>query len=203
MKYIDEKSFLKIMKSVGIIPCREGANLCYEDVENVMGFDFTNLAEPDTSMSLMERQGVGDRSVEYAMVGAMLRILDELGLFPLYLYAADEEWAGEEIGPLTRRGFITAEEGAILESVMDGGHGMDVIVVDRNEIASAARLVTPQLTVLGASCAAADENGRALTLFSQDDEVAFNTTDRDIYEKALEMVRKLKGLPFEVVFVEN
>ncbi|MGK7346082.1 MAG: hypothetical protein ACNS63_09775 [Candidatus Nitrospinota bacterium M3_3B_026] len=199
MNFLDEKAFLETLRSAGIVPCREGRALCYEDEESVLGFDFTNLSIPDTSVSPFEAQGAGERSVEYAMIGTMLRILDELDLFPLYLYAVDEEWAGEDIGRLRKKGLLTVEEASVLGRVMEEGRGMDVIVVEREEAADAARLIAPQITALGTVCAATDARGRVLALFSQDDEVSFNTMDRRIYEKAAKMLETLKNLPFEVI----
>lgn len=199
MRFLDEKTFLETLRRAGIVPCLEGRGLCYEDDESVLGFDFTNLSIPDTSVSPFEAQGAGERSVEYAMIGTMLRILDELGLFPLRLYAVDEEWAGEDVASLAEKGLITAEEAAVLGRVMEEGRGMDVIVVEREEAADAVRLIAPQVTALGTVCAATDESGRALALFSQDDEVSFNTTDRGVYDKAVKMLSTLKNLPFEVI----
>lgn len=203
MRFLNEKEFLEKMKPLGIAPCDEGRRLCYEDEEKTLGFDFTNLAVPESAASLFERQGAGDRSVEYAMVGAMFKIMEALGLFPLYLYASDEEWAGEDVDGLVKRRLLTAEEGELLSRIMDEGHGMDAIALDGAEVAEAVRLVASQLTTLGATCHAVDEKGRALVLFSQDEEVSFNTCDKYVYEKAKAMVKSLENTPFDVVFVED
>lgn len=201
MRFIDEKTFLDKMKSAGVVPCGTGGAICYEDIDKTLGFDFTNLTPPDTLTSMFE--AAADRSVEYAMAGVMFRILEGLGVFPLYLYAADNEWAGEELDPLVRRGLITSEERELLEKITEEGHGMDVVVVEPGEAAAAVRLVAPQLTALGTTCFAVDEKGKTLTSFSQDDEVSFYTIDKGMHEKALAMARRLENVPFEVVTVED
>lgn len=145
----------------------------------------------------------GDRSVEYAMVSTLFKLVEILGLFPVYLYASDNEWADENMNTLVSQKHITADEAAALRNVIDQDHGMDVMVIGHDEVKEAARLITPQITAFSTECCAMDEKGRFLATFSQDDEVLFNTNDKAIYKASREFTLKLKNLPFEIVRVED
>ncbi len=203
MKFIKEEEFTQLMQGVRIVHCNHGRSLCFRDEASILGFDFTNMNIPDHGASPYEGVAAGDRSIEYIMVSSILKIIAELDLFPLYLYPVDDDWADEDLEPLVKRGLLTPEEGAVLDEVVDSGHAMDIIVVDKGEMDLAVRLVTPQMTAFSKTCAVADGKGRVLTTFSQDDEVSFNTTDKNIYEKASLMMKSLSGLPFDVIWAEG
>ncbi|VAX19178.1 hypothetical protein MNBD_NITROSPINAE02-608 [hydrothermal vent metagenome] len=203
MKFIEEKVFLEMMELAGIASCDDGRSLRYKVEDGAQGFDFTNLALPDKPMAPYEVIGGGDRSVEYAMVSTVFKIFEALKLFPLYLYTIDDEWAAEELDPLVKKGLLTPEEGEILNLVADEDHNMDVVMIEREDLAVAVRLIAPQFTIFQTSCAVTDAKGRALILFSPDDEVSFNTKDKDIYEKASRMVKSLENLPFETIWADS
>ncbi len=203
MKFIEEKVFLEMMDLAGIIPCDDGRSMQFKTEEGVQGFDFTNLALPDKPMAPYEVIGGGDRSIEYAMVSTVFKIFEALELFPLYLYPIDDEWAAEDLSSLVKKGVLTPEEGEILSLVTDEDHGMDVAVIEKEDLAKAVRLIAPQFTIFQTSCAVTDVKGRALLLFSPDDEVSFNTNDKDIFEKASRMIKSLKNLPFEIIWADS
>jgi len=203
MKFISEKKFLASIRRLGIDKTSDDRSLRYLDETSVLGFDFTNLAIPDLSSSPYETVAEGDRSVEYVMVSTLLKLVEALDLFPVYLWASDNEWADEDLDQLVSRKFITVDEAAILQNVIDQDHGMDVAVIGRDELKEAARLVTPQMTALSTECCATDNKGRFLATFSQDDEVSFNTKDNAIYNAAKEFIGKLKNLPFEIIQAEE
>lgn len=203
MEFIDDKTFLKMMKSAGIVLCDENRSICYEDKASVLGFDFTNLAISGKDVSPVEVIGAGDRNVEYAMVSTLFSVMEKLDIFPLYLYTITDEWGDENLDSLIKRGLMTNEEGEALSQVADEGHGMDVAVIEKNELAQAVRLIAPQFTIFQTTCCAVDGRGLALAVFSHDDEVSFNTTDQDIYIKAGKMVKSLKNLPFETVWAQS
>lgn len=203
MKFIEEKVFVGMMKSVGISLSDNGRSLEYKNQDGVLGFDFTNLAHPDKPMAPYEVIGGGDRSVEYAMVSTIFKMLEALKLFPIYLYTIDDEWADEDLAPLVKKGLMTPEEAEILNLVLDEDHSMDVVVIEREDLAKAVRLIAPQFTVFQTSCAVTDINGKTLILFSPDDEVSFNTTDKDIYEKASQMIKSLNNMPFDTIWADS
>jgi len=200
LKFIKEAAFYEIITAAGIgISAQTGA-LSYTDNDHVVGFDMTNLTVPDTAISPFEPRGEGDRSVEYAMVSALFKVIERLGRFPVYLFAADDEWADDEIDQLAARGFINKEETRVLAGLMAEGHGMDVAVVEKEGIADAVRLIAPQITTLSTTCHAMDGAGKFLATFSQDDEVSFDTTDPEIYAAAKETLTGVKNLPFEIIW---
>ena len=199
MKFIEDCAFLDMMKSAGIEMSEDGRSILYRNEDAVRGFDFTNLTPHDPSAPY-EAVAAGDRSVEYTMVATAFRIIEALGLFPLYLYSINNEWVDEDLAPLIKGGMLTPEEGEILESVRENDNVSDVVIIEKGEVEKAVRLITPQLTAFSTSCCAADGDGKVLALFSDDDEVSFNTTDPDIYEKAKKMVKSLKNLPFETIW---
>ncbi len=198
MKFIREDEFLQSIPSIGLQLVDDPGAMEYIDEQAVLGFDFTNLTPPDMSTGPYETVAGGDRSVEYAMVSTLFKIVESLGLFPVHLFAVDNEWADEDLHELATKGFITQQEEELLGEIVDGGHGMEVIVLDQNELSDAARIVTPQITTFSTRCQAVDTEARFLAEFSPDDEVSFNTTDKSLYNKVREMVLSLKNLPFEV-----
>ncbi len=200
MKFIKEEEFQEIITMTGIEVSAQTGALSYANSDHVVGFDMTNLTIPDTSISPFETQGEGDRSVEYAMVSSLFKVIERLGRFPVYLFAADDEWADDEIDQLASRGFINKEEAKALTELMAEGHGMDIAVVEKGEIADAVRLIVPQITALSTACYAMDGDGKFLASFSQDDEVSFDTTDPEIYAAAKNTLRSAKSLPFEIIW---
>jgi hypothetical protein len=203
MKFVKEKEFLDQISQLGIGKTPNDRSLRYLDENSVLGFDLTNLTIPDSSNSPYERVAEGDRSVEYAMVSTLFKLVETLGLFPVYLYAADNEWADENLDQLVTQKHITADEASALRNVIDLDHGMDVVVIGQDEVKDAVRLITPQITTFSTECCAVDNKGRFLATFSHDDEVSFNTNDKAIYNASKEFIQKLKNLPFEIVQVED
>lgn len=199
MKFIDEKDYHKILRDAGIGVTEDGRSLNYTDGGATLGFDFTNLAAPDTSRSPIEVVGMGDRSVEYTMVAVMFKIIETLGLFPLFLYSGDDEWADENLAELAGKNYISKEEAQTLDDIVSGGHAMDVIEIGADEVPDAVRVITPQLTTFSTYCCVTDANGRFLATFSEDDEVSFNTKEPELYGKAKEALGALGDLPFEVI----
>jgi len=203
MKFISEKKFLGSISRSGIGKTSDDRSLRYLDETGVLGFDFTNLAIPDLSESPYEGVAEGDRSVEYVMVSTLFKLVQVLDLFPVYLYASDNEWADENLARLVSQKYITADEASVLQNVIDQDHGMDVAVIGRDEIKEAVRLITPQITALSTECCAVDDKGRFLATFSQDDEVSFDTKDKALYNASKEFILKLKNLPFEIIQAED
>ncbi|VAX21746.1 hypothetical protein MNBD_NITROSPINAE04-2375 [hydrothermal vent metagenome] len=203
MKFISENEFLGLISRSGIGKTSDDRSLRYTDETGVLGFDFTNLAIPDMSKSPYEGVAEGDRSVEYAMVSTLFKLMEVLALFPVYLFASDNEWADEDLGRLVSQNYITADESSVLQNVIDQDRGMDVVVIGRDEVKEAVRLITPQITALSTECCAVDDKGRFLATFSQDDEVSFNTKDNALYNASKEFILKLKNLPFEIIQAED
>ncbi|VAX18622.1 hypothetical protein MNBD_NITROSPINAE01-487 [hydrothermal vent metagenome] len=199
MKFIKNSVFLEMMKRAGIQTSEDGRTMRYQNEGAVKGFDFTNLT-PHSPAGPYEAVASGDRSVEYAMVATAFRVIETLNIFPLYLYSIDNEWVDEDIAPLIKSGTLTREEADILENVLENDNVSDVAVIEKGEVDKAVRLIVPQLTAFSTSCCAVDAEGKVLALFSEDDEVSFNTTDPQIYEKTKKMVKSLSNLPFETVW---
>ncbi len=199
MKFIENSVFLEMMKRAGIELSENGRTMMYHDEGAVKGFDFTNLT-PHNPAEPYEAVAVGDRSVEYAMVATAFKVIDALNIFPLYLYSVDNEWVDEDIAPLIKSGTLTREEADVLESVLENDNALDVAVIEKGEVDKAVRLIVPQLTAFSTSCCAVDAEGKVLALFSEDDEISFNTIDPQIYEKAKKMVKSLSNLPFETIW---
>ncbi len=200
MLFVDEEKYLGLMKEVGVVPCKEGRGLCYEDEESVLGFDFTNLTVPLTSPAAFESPAPGDRRVESSMVSTLLDLLDKLGEYPASMYLADDEWLAEETGPLVKNGHMTKTEGLILSKLCEEDHGMDVIVVGPDEKAIAESIIIPQLTLFSTTCCITGPKGRVLAVISEDDEVSFNTNDPALFQLADAIMKELEpDLPFKLI----
>ncbi|MBI4666768.1 MAG: hypothetical protein HY751_10215 [Nitrospinae bacterium] len=201
MRFTSEDHFLSAIAPAGLAQDPEGRYLRFTDEDSVLGFDFTNLTMPD-SPGAFDIAGGMDNSVERSMVETVVRLMEDLDLFPLYLFASDNEWLDEDADALAKRGLIRESERDILKAIQTAGHNMDVLIVEKSEAGRAVDILTPQLTELGATCFAVSEDGSTYALISQDDEVSFNTTDEGIYRRARETVRSLESLSFDIIWGE-
>jgi len=204
MNFISETDFLSKLAAFGLEPDQEGRELRYRDGSATLGFDFTNLDVPMTEESLYESPGAGEHGVEGAMARVIFTLAEQLGKFPVYLFAADDEWGGgEERAPLAAAGRLSKEESAAFAGAVAGGHKMDVGVIGPGEGDKAALLVVPQTTLFQGVCHAVAEGGVFWATLSPDEEVSFNTRDQAVYDAARAALLAMGPLPFEVVWVED
>lgn len=200
MRFIDEQRFLEEMDSSGLDLSEDRRYLRFRNDDAAMGFDFTNLAMPGSTDDVFDSANAREGGVEAIMIRTALEMMLSAGLFPIYLFASDNEWLDEDPAPLVRQGLLTENEAKTLSAIVANGHGMDVIVIEPEDLDSAVDIVTPQVCALGSTCFAVDVKGRAFTLFSQDDEVSFNTVDKDIFRIARGYVKGLPNPSFEIVW---
>ena len=179
MRFIDERRFLEEMSSFGLDLSEDKRYLRFRNDDAAMGFDFTNLAMPGSEDDVFDSANAREGGVEVVMARTALEMMRSAGLFPIYLFASDNEWLDEDPEPLLKQGLITESEAKTLSEIVADGHGMDVIVIEQDELETAVDIITPQLCALGSTCFAVDAQGRAYTLFSQDDEVSFNAADKN------------------------
>lgn len=200
MRFIDERRFLEEMGSFGLDLSEDRRYLRFRNDETAMGFDFTNLSMPGSEDDVFDSANAREGGVEVVMARTALEMMRSAGLFPIYLFASDNEWLDEDPAPLMRQGLITDGEAKILSDIVADGHGMDVIVIGQEELEVAVDIIAPQLCALGSTCFAVDAKGRAFTLFSQDDEVSFNTVDKNVFRMARGYIGGLSKLPFDVIW---
>ncbi|HJM82679.1 MAG TPA: hypothetical protein QF720_03675 [Nitrospinota bacterium] len=201
MRYLKESDLLEILPSLGIIVGKDGQKL-HMNSSRILGFDITNLQsiKEDAYYEMIE---AGDRNVEYVMVSTVVKLLDTLSLFPVYLYAIDNEWLDEEIAPLLANNMLTKEEADVLTDIQQEGKGMDVIIIEHTSIQQMVRILVPQMTVFSKRCYLLDSMGRVLISFSADDEISFDTNDQKVYDKARESLLKLTNTPFNIIWAED
>ena len=201
MRYLKESDLLEILPSLGIIVGKDGQKL-HMNSSRILGFDITNLQsiKEDAYYEMIE---AGDRNVEYVMVSTVVKLLDTLSLFPVYLYAIDNEWLDEEIAPLLANNMLTKEEADVLTDIQQEGKGMDVIIIEHTSIQQMVRILVPQMTVFSKRCYLLDSMGRVLISFSADDEISFDTNDQKVYDKERESLLKLTNTPFNIIWAED
>jgi len=200
MRFIDEQRFLEEMSSFGLDLSEDKRYLRFRNADTSMGFDFSNLSMPGSADDVFDSANAREGGVEVVMARTALEMMRSAGLFPVYLFASDNEWLDEDPTPLLRQGLITESEAKTLSDIVTDGHSMDVIVIEPADLETAVDIVTPQLCALGSTCFAVDMKGRAYTLLSQDDEVSFNTVDKDIFRMARGYIGGLSKLPFDVIW---
>lgn len=200
MRFIEERRFLEEMGQLGLGLSEDGRVFNFNDPDRAKGFDFSNFTIPGSPEEIIESATANEPSVESIMARSALEAMLSAGLFPIYLFISDNEWLDEDPESLVRQGLMTKTGAAILSAIIEEDHGMDVIVIEAGEIGVAVDIITPQILALGSTCYAVDMKGRAFTLFSQDDEVSFNTIDDGAYEKARSYVEGLSDKPFEVIW---
>lgn len=200
MRFIDEQRFLEEMRSFGLDLSEDRRYLRFRNVDATMGFDFTNLSMPGSDDDVFDSLNAREGGVEAIMVRSAVDMMESARLFPIYLFASDNEWLDEDPAPLLQQGLLTENEAKTLTAIVESGHAMDVIVLEPEELDIAVDIITPQLCALGSTCFAVDIKGRAYTLFSQDDEVSFNTLDKNIYRMARGYVSGLSKLPFDIIW---
>ena len=200
MRFIDEQRFLEEMGSLGLDLSEDGRFLRFGDGDLAKGFDFTNLGMPGSEDDVFDSANVREGGVEAIMTRTALEMMRSTGLFPVYLFASDNEWLDEDAATLLRQGLLTESEASTLSGIVADGHGMDVIVLEPEELDAAVDIITPQICALGSTCFAVDVKGRAFTLFSQDDEVSFNTVDKNIFRIARGYIGGLSKPPFDIIW---
>jgi hypothetical protein len=200
MRFIDERRFLEETTSFGLDLSEDKRYLRFRNDDTAMGFDFSNLSMPGSADDVFDSANAREGGVEVVMVRTALEMMRSAGLFPIYLFASDNEWLDEDPTPLLQQGLIMENEAKTLSDIVTDGHSMDVIVIELADLETAVDIVTPQLCALGSTCFAVDMKGRAYTLFSQDDEVSFNTVDKDVFRMARGYVGGLSKLPFDVIW---
>jgi len=203
MKLINENDFMAEMESAKIELLDDGQPAYIGD-EDVLGFDFSNLAPAGDGAGLIEHMTSGSRATERAMVEALFTIVKKLGLFPVFLMAVDDEWADEEQKALLERGDLNEAEVEAMEMIIENDGNMKALMLEKEEMEEAVAIVTPQMTLLSNRVAAMDAQGRFLAYFSEDDEVSFNTTDPAIYKAARKLALEMRAeAPFEMIFAED
>jgi hypothetical protein len=200
MRFIDEQRFLEEMAFSGLELSEDKRYLRFRNDDAAMGFDFSNLSMPGSADDVFDSANAREGGVEAIMVRSAVDMMESVKLFPIYLFASDNEWLDEDPAPLLQQGLLTETEAKTLSAIVDGGHSMDVIVIEPDDLDIAVNIITPQLCALGSTCFAVDIKGRAYTLFSQDDEVSFNTIDKNIYRMARGYVSGLSKPPFDVIW---
>lgn len=200
MRFIDERRFLEEMGSFGLELSEDKRYLRFRNDDTAIGFDFTNLSMPGSADDVFDSANAREGGIEVVMVRTALEMMRSAGLFPIYLFASDNEWLDEDPDPLLKQGLITENEAKTLSDIVAEGHGMDVIVIEPEDMETAVDIVTPQLCALGSTCFAVDTKGRGYTLFSQDDEVSFNAVDKNIFRMARGYIGGLSKLPFDVIW---
>ena len=199
MKYFSEEDFLSSMDRFGVELCNDERSLCYKNSEETFGFDFTNLAEPD-----MENEEEGGHKVERSMLETTLALFESLSLFPVTLFAVNDEWTDEEtVAELTKSGYTGAEL-EIIKSIVEEGHSNDAIEITPDEKDFGVKLLLTEMTIIGSTtCAIIGRGGEALALVSRDDEVSFDTATSGVYETAKKYMKSRESsIPFEIIWGE-
>ncbi|MDH5638598.1 MAG: hypothetical protein OEZ04_08910 [Nitrospinota bacterium] len=203
MEVLEETAFVQSLGRHGIEALEDG-QLAYIDKERVLGFDFTNLSTGRMDAGAIEMAQPGDRRMETTMVRALFKIIEKLELFPVHLFSAEDEWLDEDPIRMKEAGHMTEAEANALILVDKMGGKMAVLQMEQDELDQAVSIVTPQMTLFSNRCAATDESGKFLACFSEDDEVSFNTTDKNIYQAARKMALEMRSqVPFEIIFAED
>ena len=199
MNYINEEEFLATLVRFGIELCNDERSLCYKNSEETSGFDFTNLAEPE-----MESEGEESNKVEQSMLETTLELFENLSLFPVTLFAVNDEWTDDQtVAELTKSGY-TGDELEIIKSIVKEGHANDAIEISSDEKDFGVKLLLTEMTIVGSTtCAIIGQRGEALALVSRDDEVSFDTAASGIYETAKKYIKEREsGFLFETIWGE-